>query len=78
MAKKNLDGVHWKRREDRQLIYFWRIGAEKSKEYKDEEQCAMDYVTKYIERFPKYKDLVDGRTWEQKFRLFEIKIQGRA
>jgi hypothetical protein len=77
MKKKSSDGVHWKRGEDRRLLFYWRIGTEKSKDYLDHEQCAMDYVTKYLERFPKYKELVYDKTWDQIFKIFGISISER-
>jgi hypothetical protein len=74
MTKKSADGVQWKRGEDRKLIYFWRLGRNKSKDYLDKTRCAMDYITKYIEMNPKYKELVYDKTWDQIFRMFQIDV----
>jgi len=74
--KKSADGVQWKRGEGHNLIYFWRLGREKSKDYSDEAQCAMDFITKYIERNPKYKELVYDKTWSEIFAMFSISLTG--
>lgn len=72
--KKIGEGIQWKRREDRRLIYFWRFGREKSKDYSDQRQCAMDYITKFIEVNPKYKELVYDKTWDEIFKIFSIRL----
>ena len=72
MNKSN--GVFPKRGEGHRIVYFWRIGREKSKDYISQTQCAMDFVTKYIEQNPKYTELVYDKTWDEIFHLFGIKI----
>ena len=72
--KKSADGVQSKGGEDRRLTYFWRLGRDKSKDFKDQQECAMDFITKYIERNPKYKELVYDKTWDEIFKLFSIQF----
>ena len=70
--KKSSDGVQSKRGEGRELIYYWRLGREKSKDYLDKRQCAMDFITRYIEHNPKYKECVYDKTWDEIMRMFGI------
>lgn len=69
------DGVFFKRGEGRRLIFYWRLGREVSKNFNNHTECAMEYVEKFIDRNPKYKELVYDKTWDQIFRVFGIKIQ---
>ena len=75
MAKKSGDGVQWKRGEDRRLTYFWRLDSQKSKDFKDQRECAEDFITKYIEKYPKYNELVYDKSWEEIFKLFGVKLE---
>lgn len=70
---KSKDGVLWKRGEGRELVYYWQIGNVKSKAFSDHNACAMEYITKYVERYPKYQELVLDKTWNQLFVMFGIK-----
>ena len=72
--KKSTDGVQSKRGEGRGLIYFWQLGRDKSKDFRDQRECAMDFITKYIERNPKYKELVYDKSWDEILKIFSIKI----
>lgn len=74
MRRKSSDGVFLKRGEGRELIYYWKIDKDKSKNFKCQVECAMDYITRYIERNPKYEELVMDKTWDEIFPLFGIKI----
>ncbi len=73
---KKSDGIQYRRGEGNKFIYFWRIGKEKSVDFPDKTKCAMDFVTKYIERNPKYKELVYDKSWEEIFALFSIRMEG--
>lgn len=75
MAEK--DGVFWKRKENRRLVYYWRIGKTISKDFQNQTECAMEYVERFIERRPKYKELVYDKTWDQIFRIFGINVKPR-
>lgn len=77
MAKKSPDGIHYRREEGRGLVFFWRIGREKSKDFPNQRICAEDFIAKYIERHPKHKELVYDKTWEEIFRIFGIQIMDR-
>lgn len=74
--KKGTDGVHLKRGENRKLLYYWRVANEKSKDFTSHEECAKEFVTRYIERYPKYKELVYDKSWEEIFRVFGIQLEG--
>lgn len=76
-TKRSKDGVFWKRAEDRSLMYYWQIGAEKSKPFKNQVECAMSYVEKYVEKNPKYKDMVYDKTWDELFRMFGVRLSGQ-
>lgn len=75
MAAEKKDGVFWKRGEGRGLVYYWKLGRETSKNFLSQTDCAMEYIEKFVERNPKYKDLVHDKSWDQKFRIFGVKIQ---
>lgn len=76
--KKNNDGIKWKRGEDRKLVYYWQIGNVKSKTFSGHAECAQEYIAKYVEQYPKYKELVYDKTWDQLFAMFGIKIQAQT
>lgn len=70
---KSGDGAQWKRRGDTKVIvYFWKIGRNKSKEFTDKIACANDYVKHYVQHYPKYKDVISGKNQDEIFRIFEI------
>lgn len=76
-TKKADEGVFWTRGQEKQMAYYWKIGKEKSKLFTSKVDCAMEFVTKYIERHPKYKDLVEDKTWDEIFKLFSIDVGQR-
>lgn len=71
---KSTDGVFWKRNAERRMIFYWRIGKDKSKDFLNQIDCAQEYITKYVERHPKYVELVMDKTWGELFKLFGIPI----
>lgn len=73
---KSTDGVFYRRAEDRRLVYYWRIGREKSKDFLSQVECAMEYIAKYVEKNPKYKEVCLDKTWDELFRIFGITIMG--
>lgn len=75
--KKNSDGIFWKREAGRGLVCYWQIDSRKSKVFSDQRECAMDYVARYVEKHPKFKELVYDKTWDQIFGIFGIKIEER-
>lgn len=72
--KKLIEGVFSKRADDRSLVFYWKIDKTKSKDFVNQVDCAMDYITKYIEKNPKYQELVLDKTWDELFRMFRINI----
>lgn len=77
VTRKGSDGIFSKRNYDRQVSYYWKIGSEKSKIFTNQVLCAMDYVQHYVEKNPKYQELVYDKTWDQLFSMFGIKITQR-
>lgn len=49
-------------------------GRVSSKAWKDKRQAAREYVTNYVMKYPKYKPLIEGKTWEQIYKVFNITI----
>lgn len=43
--------------------------------FKNKPDAAADYVTNYLEKNPKYKELVRGKTWAQIFKIFNITME---
>lgn len=43
--------------------------------FKTKLDAAKDFVTHYIEKHPKYKELVQGKTWPQIFSMFKISTE---
>lgn len=53
--------------------YFYILnGKRDTKKYLDKTECARAFVKHFIERNPKYKPLVEGKTWAQIMKLFSI------
>lgn len=75
---KNTNGVYSKRGGGHRLLYYWRIDREKSKDFSDQFECAKDYVTHFIGRYPKYKELVYDKTWPQILEMFGIHMNGAS
>lgn len=77
MKRKSGDGVFFKRGESGEVIYFYRLGKNKSKDFFDKRKCAEEFVEKFVQHNPKYEPLCAGKTWEQCFKLFNIDIGNR-
>lgn len=74
MKGKSSDGIFQKRSWDRSVVFYYKIGTNKSKDFPCQTTCAMEYVTKYVDKYPKYKEMVYDKTWDEIFALFGIKI----
>lgn len=75
VTKKSSDGVKWKRGQGRFLTYYWQIGNQKSKDFNNQRECAMDYIKHYIDKNPKYLPLVEEKSWEQLFSMFGVNVR---
>lgn len=71
MASKSGNGVYWRKKEGA-LVFYWRIGKITSKDFHNKRECAVDFVTKFIEKNPKYEEIVCDKTWDEIFRIFGI------
>lgn len=44
-------------------------------QYTDKVECAKAYVAAYLDKNPKYREAVSGKTWKQIFSMFQIEVQ---
>lgn len=69
---ENKDGVYW---DDRQRCWAWQVSGRKKTGYTSKRECAKDFVTHYVEAFPKYTPAIQGKTWRKIFKLFNIEVE---
>lgn len=74
-TKKSSDGIYHKKEWGGELLYYWRVGTEKSRKgHRYKTEAAMEYIKRYVEKNPKMEDLVADKTWDEIFRMFNIQI----
>ena len=76
-VKKKDEGVFWRRGDDHRIVYYYKIGKSKSKDFLNRRDCAMEYIERFCGQYPKYEELCVGKTWDQCFAIFSIDVSTR-
>ena len=58
--------------------WFYELGSRKSTGFPSRIECAKAYTRELVRRDPKYKVMLQGKTWTEVFRLLGIKMEAGA